>query len=490
MNSMANRISSDRVPSVNPDHGDHVPGGQVPIETADRFAAFLATIRSTASSVMGPETYEFLERNLTADNQTVRDIIDNATRTRPSTRGSPSPGPQGLTNEILIEEIIPQIFEKVITPALDTSKREAQEAFRKIEQTAGDIYLDNKLNVTDAEQKRRRAKLTLNEHIEFLTTVLARMESIEKRLTTLDQQSDLIYNKGQDNVTSSDLPDLSNDDMAQLDSINKLRDNLHKERRHLESQLYCHFNDTLGGIKNSSKYNKERLDLPRNPSKGASRQIINAVKSYLNQHVSEFYVILPYITYTMNSLDPKTGLFSPTPSPQRADQADSVPRVLKARFIKQNATLYSEILRVIPQSEMAKILAPFKCGINRSHEARGYKDDGASCIYALLSKYGRTDAHTITELESKFKASPRLFELGSPARAVKQLRDNLNDVLEREIPLKASEVITPVVDILGERFAKFAVRLEPFSALGDDSYDCAPRLEQMYSEIEAVPVQL
>ena len=47
---MANRISSDRVPSVNPDHGDHVPGGQVPIETADRFAALLATIRSTASS--------------------------------------------------------------------------------------------------------------------------------------------------------------------------------------------------------------------------------------------------------------------------------------------------------------------------------------------------------------------------------------------------------------------------------------------------------
>ena len=126
--------------------------------------------------------------------------------------------------------------------------------------------------------------------------MLGRVESIEKRLTTLDQQSDLIYNKDENNLNPADLPDLSNDDMTQLDSINKLRDNLHKERTHLESQLYCHFNDTLGGIKNSSKSSQQRLDLPRNPSKGASRQIINAVKSYLNQHVTEFYVILPYIT--------------------------------------------------------------------------------------------------------------------------------------------------------------------------------------------------
>ena len=35
----------DRAPSVQPDHGDAVPVGQVPIETADRFAALLATIR-------------------------------------------------------------------------------------------------------------------------------------------------------------------------------------------------------------------------------------------------------------------------------------------------------------------------------------------------------------------------------------------------------------------------------------------------------------
>ena len=68
---MANRISPDRVPSVYPDHGEVIPDGQVPIETADRFAALLATIRSTASSVMGPDTHEFLERNLNADNQTV-----------------------------------------------------------------------------------------------------------------------------------------------------------------------------------------------------------------------------------------------------------------------------------------------------------------------------------------------------------------------------------------------------------------------------------
>ena len=47
---MANRISPDRVPSVYPDHGEVIPDGQVPIETADRFAALLATIRSTASS--------------------------------------------------------------------------------------------------------------------------------------------------------------------------------------------------------------------------------------------------------------------------------------------------------------------------------------------------------------------------------------------------------------------------------------------------------
>ena len=260
-------------------------------------------------------------------------------------------------------------------------------------------------------------------------------------------------------------------------------------KSHLESALFRHFDDTLGGIRSSSKSFKQPLSLPRNPNKSTSRNIINSMKNYLRQRVPEFYAIIPYLHYTMNSFDPKTGLYETTPhisSLAREDEPIKLPKILYNRYKKQSATLYSEILAAIQQAEMAKILAPFKCGLNKQCTSRCYKDDGASCVHALLSKYGRTDAQTISKLEAKFKASPRLFELGSPAKAVASLRTALTEVMERSIPLKASECMTPIVTILGDRFPRFAVKLEPYADLADDQWDCAARLEQLYSEIEAI----
>ena len=51
------------------------------------------------------------------------------------------------------------------------------------------------------------------------------------------------------------------------------------------------------------------------------------------------------------------------------------------------------------------------------------------------------------------------------------------------IPLKSSQTIIPIVDILSQRHNKFAVELSKYADGGDSPNDCAATLEQLFSDI-------
>ena len=74
------------------------------------------------------------------------------------------------------------------------------------------------------------------------------------------------------------------------------------------------------------------------------------------------------------------------------------------------------------QAEMARITATFKCGLNKQEIARTAAGDGVTAMRNLLSKHGKNDAYTITDLEDKFAAAPQDFTFGSPALKVHNLR--------------------------------------------------------------------
>jgi hypothetical protein len=57
--------------------------------------------------------------------------------------------------------------------------------------------------------------------------------------------------------------------------------------------------------------------------------------------------------------------------------------------------------------------------------------------------------------------------------------------MELGVPLKSSDTIRPVIDILSDRHPKFAVALNKYTNGGNTPHDCAATLEQMFSDIEA-----
>ena len=76
--------------------------------------------------------------------------------------------------------------------------------------------------------------------------------------------------------------------------------------------------------------------------------------------------------------------------------------------------------------------------------------------------------------------------MGSPIEAVRIATPTLNEVIRLGIAIKASDVITPVIDILSDRHPRFAVALDRFSDGGPHPNNCAPLLQQMYSDIVKV----
>jgi hypothetical protein len=109
----------------------------------------------------------------------------------------------------------------------------------------------------------------------------------------------------------------------------------------------------------------------------------------------------------------------------------AVPEWLRAAYDQQSELLFREILSCIGQAEMARIIVTFKCRLNtgKQEKARTTVGDGVTPMRNLLSKHGKNDAYTISDLEDRFAAAPQDFTFGSPALKVHNLRAQLSEVL-------------------------------------------------------------
>ena len=170
--------------------------------------------------------------------------------------------------------------------------------------------------------------------------------------------------------------------------------------------------------------------------------------------------------------------------PDKEENYDRVPTCIRTEYAKQAELLYREILKRIRKPEMAKINAEFKCGINKDTKAKCAIDDGPMAVYCLLAKYGRNDAHSMTDLENQFIRSPGHFRTGPPIQKISKLRGLLTQALQMGLQLKSSQCMAPIIDILSERHPKFAVQLSKYEDGGPTPNDCAGSLDQMYSDIE------
>jgi hypothetical protein len=262
------------------------------------------------------------------------------------------------------------------------------------------------------------------------------------------------------------------------------REHLATEKKRLEAKLIEHFDDTLGGMRSVSKYDKANLKLPKNLEKSSARPIIDAFKHYMGHRAQEFYAIMSHFNYIVLSFDPRNGTyFKPS---DKAMLYIGIDPVLHEAYAKQSALLYRAILDNIGALEISKISTTFKCGLNKQVTARCAVDDGMMAVYCLLSKWGRNDSHAVTDIESYFTSAPQYFATGSPKHRVEFLMAMMEDAINMNVLLKASQTMIPIYNILADRHALFATGLRDYAEGSNSPNDCAKELESMFAEISRI----
>ena len=470
--------------NLNDDNKNNEPGDRN--HFSEYFDSIIEGLKCHAT-VMGPDHVQRIKEKLENNPELLASFqtIARPTADRARTRGTSN---NTSADEVDIHALTQEIIDKLVAPVLETletnSKRMSQDIYDNVlrleEQTSA---IDSGMKTKIALQ-RIKAKKVFQESVEFVCGTMTKMKINRGRIAKLNDEINAIYYNKSDQ-DEDELSDISGDDMMRIKNQQEIRQQLKDEINELQHCLFNHFDDTLGGLRALSKYDKKSLDLPHNLEKGKvlSRDIIDSMKMYMAHRATEYYAILPYLNYTMSSFDPKDGMYVEPPGKQTGYK--DVPACLRTEYAKQSETLYREILRQIKQKEMAKITAVFKCGLNKDHNAKCTVDDGNMAIYCLLAKYGKNDAHSITDLENHFVNSPGHFRQGSPINKIGKLRPYLEEILAMGIPLKSSQVMDPVIDILSERHPKFAVCLSKYEGGGETPNDCAALLDQMYSDIES-----
>ena len=453
---------------------------------SEHFDSIIDGLKSHAT-VMGPDNVQRIKEKLENNPELLASFqsIARPTAGRARTRGTSN---DTADSDVDIHALTQEIIDKLVAPVLDdleaNSKRMSQDIYDDV------LRLEEQTSAIDSGTKtkialqRIKAKRVFQESVEFVCGTMTKMKINRGRIAKLNEEINAIYYNESDQ-DEDELSDISVGDMMKIKNQQEIRQQLKDEINELQYCLFNHFDDTLGGLRALSKYDKKPLDLPHNLEKGKvlSRDIIDSMKMYMAHRATEYYAILPYLNYTMSSFDPKDGMYVEPPGKETSYK--DVPACLRAEYAKQSETLYREILRQIKQKEMAKITAVFKCGLNKDHNAKCTVEDGNMAIYCLLAKYGKNDAHSITDLENHFVNSPGHFRQGSPINKIGKLRPFLEEILAMGIPLKSSQVMDPVIDILSERHPKFAVCLSKYEGGGETPNDCAALLDQMYSDIES-----
>ena len=415
------------------------------------------------TTVMGPE-YEHQLQELTHKEQLRKQIARAAAQDDPT-----------KLHDLIMQELIKPVAQKAEETHKDEVRR-AEEALNNLQKQTETITASTGAAIT---LKAIKAREDFETSLETVTQIVSRLNKSEKRTDKINAQINaLCYNDEDDDDTG----ELDEETTWRITELQTRRDQLTKETKQLQQSLFNHFDETLGGLSTNSKHDKKPLSLSKNLEKTTTRQMTDAIKTYMSHRATEYYAILPYVKYTTDSYDPNTGTYAEPPN--KMNQYENVPECLKHAYEKQAELLYREILTCITQSEMAKITSTFTCGLNKDKKARCSVDDGPMAIYCLLSKYGKNDSYSITDLEDQFKKAPHHFTFGSPAVKVQYLRPYLAQVMEMGVPLKSSDTIRPIIDILSDRHPKFAVTLNKYADGGDTPQDCAATLEQMFSDIE------
>ena len=270
--------------------------------------AQLDALRATAkaaATVMGP------------DDTTLRSSIAEDTELLAAVRS------QTLTGQQLAD----LIAERILEPARQSAQDQQQSAIDAIDK-GFDTAKTNADRVTNSyvlqpRSKRAQAKITFDASIATVTDIVNKMAVVDKRLDRTTVKINALCPKGDSSDEDTDVTNnilqfssIDNPEAAKeatneaaakavilhtqaklLEGYQTKREQLTKEHKQLQLQLFKHFEPMLGGISSVTKYDKNKLSIPTLNNKVRAREIIDAFKSYMAHRATEYYAVLPYMNY-------------------------------------------------------------------------------------------------------------------------------------------------------------------------------------------------
>jgi adenosyl cobinamide kinase/adenosyl cobinamide phosphate guanylyltransferase len=189
------------------------------------------------------------------------------------------------------------ILEQLIKPAnqQDEARREqlvkqVEDALEKLQNHTTAITSSTGAGVM---LKAVNAKAEFEDSLKTVTQIVSRMNTTERRIDKINVQVNALCYKDDDDDDADE--DADDDTTKRITDLQTRREQMTKEVKQLQQQLFNHFDETLGGLSTLSKQDKKPLNLPKNLDKVTTRQMTDAIKGYMSHRATEYYAILPYI---------------------------------------------------------------------------------------------------------------------------------------------------------------------------------------------------
>ena len=152
--------------------------------------------------------------------------------------------------------------------------------------------------------------------------------------------------------------------------------------------------------------------------------------------------------------------------------------------------MYRSIQAIIGVAEKSKMQSSFPCGLHNNETARCEENDGPMLIYCLLAKYGHENTYTKQQIEQTLNAALHHFKTSRPADRVDYLRPYLTEALRLRVPLKASQTVIPIHDVLAVRFPWMSTEIDQYKDSGSKPEDCAATLDFIFRDIEKITLRM
>ena len=381
----------------------------------------------------------------------------------------------GGTTGKTAKQVMKIVFDKIVAPNL---QKGAKMSRRTIDNARVKVLEKASVAATSHSHIRAATK-KYDSRMQVIIKMSEAIDDAQEKVKDIDNAIKAIGLRGQAGTTFTPLLP---QDAAQIRSLKELKDISKSTITECEDRIFELFDERLGGVKAARSNESKKLELPADLENATTREIHDALRTYMLAKVIQFYTVIPVIDYMFEAYDADTGMFPEPPS--ITSQYATVDESVRTSYAKQSRAIFCDILSVIKDAKMTQVIAKANIGKYHTEICQGHEDDGPMAVYCMISKYGKCDSYNKDDVEEIFNQAAHHFAQGRPANKVNFLREKLTEAIRLDVHLKANQTVMPIVEALQERHYKFQNALQPFEQGGPNPENCTLYMQDLFMVIE------